>query len=71
MTRECFKQEEEFIKDLSIYSNLKHYTQKYYNIAFVQVDEDMSNFSVANTPSRDDRGKIKTILKCFIVWQKI
>jgi hypothetical protein len=71
MTHECFKQEDEFNRDISIFSNLKHFTQKYYNIAFVQVDEDMSNFSVSNTPSRDDRGKIKTILKCFIVWQKI
>ena len=66
-----FRRLEEYDKTLSPYENLKVLTIQHYNVAFAQIDEDMKTLNITNTPSRDDRGKIKNILKCYLLWQKI
>jgi len=71
LTYESFKTVDKYDKKSTIYENLKHYSLKYYNVAFAQIDEDMRILDVSNTPSRDDRGTIKSVLKCFIIWQKV
>ena len=61
--------DEEYDEHLSAYENMKIMTNKYMNISFAQIDEDMRILDTSNTPSRDERGKIKNILKWFVVWQ--
>ena len=61
----------EYSRGLNTYENLKLIAVKYTNIAFAQIDEDMNTLNISNTPTVDDRGKIKNILKCFVLWQKI
>ena len=70
-TLDCFKQLDEFDKTLTLYENLKLLSLRHYNVAYAQVDEDMNILNVSNTPARDDRGRIKNVLKCFITWQKV
>lgn len=48
---------------ISPYENLKILSVQNYNVAFAQIDEDMNTFNISNTPSRDDRGRVKNILK--------
>lgn len=60
---EIIKTDDDYDQNLSAYENLKIITVRYRNIAFAQIDEDMRLMDVSNTPSRDDRGRIKNILK--------
>lgn len=63
MTMYNIKQLKDFDDALTPYENLKLIAIQNYNIAFAQIDEDMKTLNISNTPSRDDRGKIKNILK--------
>ena len=71
LTSDCILGYEFYDKSLSIYENFKIYSTEQTNFAFAQIDEDMKIFNISNTPSRDDRGRIKNILKCFISWQRV
>ena len=70
-TRNKLRNDEFYNDTLTLYENLKIITINHNNIAFAQIDEDINVINVSNTPSRDDRGRIKNILKCFVVWQKL
>jgi hypothetical protein len=71
LTFNKFMEEPDYDEAITIYDNFKVLITKYDNIAFAQIDEDMRMLDVSNTPSRDDCGKIKNILKSFVVWQQI
>ena len=70
-TRNKLRTEDFYDDSISLYETIKLITLKYNNIAFAQIDEDISIMNVSNTPARDDRGRIKNILKCFVVWEKL
>ena len=70
-TKHKFKEEDFYRESLSTYENIKLISIRSKNIAFDQIDEDICVLNISNTPSRDDRGSIKNILKCYIIWQKI
>ena len=70
-TSELLAEDEDYDEYLSAYENMKVMTNKYMNISFAQIDEDMRILDTSNTPSRDEKGKIKNILKWFVVWQHI